>query len=421
MSGWMPVPTGRQVDCVLVALLGAAAVAAWAWLNHRARVRRRSRAVLDRWGGAQVLLRVGLQRLRWLLRPGPLWPRWLVPELLSVPCGVVAGYLLRSPVPAVAAVLLIFPSCRWRERRRAARAEHARATAVIELCAALSGELRSGATPEQALDTVTGPGRATAGLLERLGEEAVARLVAGRFGADIPAALRWLATLPGGGGGAALAACWQVATESGTGLAAALDQVADALRADLALREEVQGELAGPRTTVALLAALPAFGLVLGSALGAAPVGILLHTPLGWGCLAAGAVLEAVGLYWSGRIVRDALADLGIHGGAAARPAARAAVPQQPGRSEPPTVVGGPRGIAGPVPVRRGSRRPAVRTGAGRGGLHRGRGRERRWWEAVRRTRASGRHRAGTRGAVRSHRPRPTGGLVGSPGLEVSW
>lgn len=229
----------------------------------------------------------------------------------------------------MAAVLLVFPSCRWRERRRAIRQERLRAAAVIELCAALAGELRSGATPEQALDTVTAPGRSAGSLLGRLGDEALARLVAARYGADVPAALRWLATLPGGAGACAIAACWQVTAGSGTGLAAALDQVAEALRADRALHEEIQSELTGPRTTAALLAALPAFGLLLGGALGAQPLAVLLHTPLGWGCLLAGLLLEIAGLFWTGRIVRGALADVGIRPAAAARPAGQRAEPDR--------------------------------------------------------------------------------------------
>ncbi|MDH6119272.1 tight adherence protein B [Kitasatospora sp. GAS204A] len=371
--------TGLQLRLALAVLLCAMAAMAWARLDRRTFLRRRSRAVLEHSGGSGVLVRIGVRRLRRLLAPGAPRPRWLVPELLLLPCGSVAGYGLHSPVPPVVAVLLVFPSCRWRERRRAVRLERGRATAVIELCAALVGELRSGATPEQALDSVTGPGRATAGLLERLGEEAVARLVAGRYGADVPAALRWLATLPGGGGGSAIAACWQVTADSGTGLALALEQVAEALRADRALREEVRSELAGPRTTAVLLAALPVFGLLLGAALGAQPLGILLHTPLGWGCLAVGAALEVAGLCWSGRIVRGALADLGVDAGAVVRPGGRRLGPDgaRGARRQPAGAgrLGGPSSTGG----RAAGRRVSCRSGAGgRGGRTSLAGRRRR-------------------------------------------
>ncbi|MCU7823972.1 type II secretion system F family protein [Kitasatospora sp. DSM 101779] len=174
---------------------------------------------------------------------------------------------------------------------------------MIELCTCLVGELRSGATAEYALQTVIGRGRA---LRDDLGAEPSARLAAARYGADVPTALRLVAELPGGCGAAAVAACWQVSAESGTGLLAGLDQLVDALRAERALAEEVAGELAGSRATVALLAVLPVFGLLLGTALGAHPLPTLLHTPAGLVCLAAGAALETAGLLWTARIVRSA-------------------------------------------------------------------------------------------------------------------
>ncbi|MFC8449216.1 type II secretion system F family protein [Kitasatospora sp. NPDC057223] len=198
------------------------------------------------------------------------------------------------------------PLHRWRARRlQDGQARH-RATAVIELCAALAAELRSGATPEQALDTVTARLGADRPALGRLGPEPVARLAAGRYGGDVPAAFGMLAELPGGRGAAAIAACWQVSSHGGAGLAGGLDQVAEALRAERAMAEEIEGELAAPRTTIAVLAVLPLLGLLLGVTLGAHPLDILLHTPAGLACLVGGTALEAAGLAWTARIVRAA-------------------------------------------------------------------------------------------------------------------
>jgi tight adherence protein B len=230
-------------------------------------------------------------------------PVWLVPELLLLPAGLMAGQLSHSPVPPLLAAVAVLPVRRWRSRRRRAAQARRRAAAVVELCAGLAAELRSGATPQQALHTVLG--RAS-NLTQGLGAESSARLAAGRYGADVPAALRSVAELPGGRGAAAVAACWQITAESGTGLAPGLDQLADALRAEKALAEEIESELSGPRTTVAVLAALPLVGLLLGAALGAEPVRILLHTPAGLACLVGGALLEAAGLAWTARIVRAA-------------------------------------------------------------------------------------------------------------------
>ncbi|MFD7450240.1 type II secretion system F family protein [Kitasatospora sp. NPDC059827] len=233
-------------------------------------------------------------------------PGLLAPELLALPVGLVVGQATASPVPVLAGVLAVLPLRRWRLRRRREAEAGRRAAAVVELCAALAGELRSGATPEQALHLVTARLAADPDGLRRLGAEPVARLAAGRYGGDVPAALQLLAELPGGSGAAAIAACWRVASDGGSGLAAALDRVAEALRGERALTEEIAGELAGPRATIAVLAALPGAGLLLGGALGARPVEVLLHTPAGLGCLGAGAVLEGLGVLWTARIVRSA-------------------------------------------------------------------------------------------------------------------
>lgn len=267
--------------------------------------------VFRRWRHSRTVRRAGAL-LGGPARVGPVsrWsvlgrarPVWLVPELLLLPAGLLAGELSRSPVPPLLAAVAVLPVRRWRSRRRRAAEARRRAAAVVDLCTGLAAELRSGATQQQALHTVLG--RASQ-LTEGLGAESSARLAAGRYGADIPAALRSVAELPGGRGAAAVAACWQVTAESGTGLAPGLDQLADALRAERALAEEIESELSGPRTTVAVLAALPLVGLLLGAALGAEPVRILLHTPAGLACLAAGALLEAAGLAWTARIVRAA-------------------------------------------------------------------------------------------------------------------
>ncbi|RKE19926.1 type II secretion system F family protein [Streptomyces sp. TLI_171] len=244
--------------------------------------------------------RLGRVRARWRRSR----PRWLVPELLLLPAGAAAGHSTASVLPVVAAACAVVPVRRWRSGRAAARAARRRAAAVVDLCSGLAAELHSGATPEQALHAVVS--RAGPDWSRRLGPEPTARLAAGRYGADSAAALRLLAELPGGGGAAAVAACWQVSTESGTGLATGLEQVADALRAERALAEEIAGELAGPRTTMAVLAALPAVGLGLGAALGAHPVQVLLHTPVGLLGLLAGSALEVAGLVWTARIVRAA-------------------------------------------------------------------------------------------------------------------
>ena len=303
--------TMRQMDlCWAAALCGVVAVARHT-LRRRAVGSRHMRLLLGGDGGdvgsrpkPEAGAAVRLRRGRAALVGAR--PRWLVPELALLPAGLAACQALRSPLPLIAGAAAVVPLRRWRARRHQDRRARHRATAVIELCAALAAELRSGATPEQALETVTSRLGADRVSLGRLGPEPVARLAAGRYGGDVPAAFGVLAELPGGRGAAAIAACWQVASHSGAGLAGALDQVAEALRAERTVTEEIEGELAAPRTTVAVLAVLPLLGLLLGAGLRAHPLDILLHTPAGLACLVGGVALEAAGLAWTARIVRAA-------------------------------------------------------------------------------------------------------------------
>ncbi|WP_181008003.1 type II secretion system F family protein, partial [Streptomyces sp. B226SN101] len=116
--------------------------------------------------------------------------------------------------------------------------------------------------------------------------------------------LRQAAAGPGLAGLSGMAACWRVAVDGGAGLATGLERLEAALREDRRRREELRAQLAGAWSTVVVLALLPVAGLGLGAALGADPLRVLLHTPGGLVCLAAGAFLETAGLFWACRIVR---------------------------------------------------------------------------------------------------------------------
>nr|BFD92107.1 hypothetical protein KitaXyl93_34670 [Kitasatospora sp. Xyl93] len=321
-----------QIALGWTVVLCLVAVAAWRSVQEQLPGGRRSRLVLAGSGPPVPVPVPGLgpgPGTEILARARGRLPELLAPELLLLPLGLAAGRTVASPVPVLVAALAVLPLRRWRLRRRLAAEARHRAAAVVEFCAGLAGELRGGATPEQALHLATARLAADPEALRRLGEEPVARLAAGRYGGDVPAALHLLAEQPGGSGAAAVAACWRVAADSGAGLADALERVAEALRGERALAEEIAGELAGPRATIAVLAALPAVGLLLGTALGARPLEVLLHTPAGLGCLVAGAVLEGLGVLWTARIVRAA-----AHGGLGA-PSRRGEPRRTRGRAAP--------------------------------------------------------------------------------------
>ena len=81
-------------------------------------------------------------------------------------------------------------------------------------------------------------------------------------------------------------------------MAELLDQVAHALRSGQSVERTVAAELAGPRATGRVMAALPLCGIGLGYLLGGDPLGFLVGGPFGWACLVLGASLAAGGVLW---------------------------------------------------------------------------------------------------------------------------
>ncbi|MFC7218124.1 type II secretion system F family protein [Streptomyces polyrhachis] len=236
------------------------------------------RARLPEWG------RVAVARLRGR------------PEWWCLPVGALIAVLGHSWLPLPVGLLAVPLVGRRLAARRRTREEERRGLAVIALCGAVAGGLRAGQQPTEAL-------LASAASERGAGVEVLA---AARFGGDVPQALRRAARVSGADGLKGVAACWQVAADGGAGLAEGLDRVAAALRAEHRRREELRAEMAGPRSTALLLAVLPLVGLLIGSAIGAAPLKVLLHTPAGLACLALGAALEWAGLAWTARIVGEA-------------------------------------------------------------------------------------------------------------------
>ena len=172
----------------------------------------------------------------------------------------------------------------------------------IELCQSLSAELSAGRTPGEALTrAVTAVEFPDPDLLRPI-------IAAARDGGDVPAALTSSAPPQGGEGLRQLAACWEVGTTVGASMASLVDRVAHTLRVAQAHRQDVAAQLAGPRTTARMLAALPALGLLMGSALGMRPLAFLFGSLPGLACLTAGIALDACGLWWTNRMATQAQA-----------------------------------------------------------------------------------------------------------------
>lgn len=101
----------------------------------------------------------------------------------------------------------------------------------------------------------------------------------------------------------AVVAAGRLAAELGTPLGPVLDRVARTLESDEELDADRRAALAGPRSTATVLRWLPVLGVVLGTALGADPLSVLLDGGLGAASALAGAVLLGAGHVWTRRLV----------------------------------------------------------------------------------------------------------------------
>lgn len=220
------------------------------------------------------------------------------PVVLAATAAALVALLARGSVPGMVLPLVglavgtaVIRSLAARRRDRAA-AEVARR--VVDLCDGLRAELAAGQT--------------AAGALDRAASEWPFVAPAARAaltGGDVVAALRSLATTPGGDALRVVAGAWQVAHRTGHGLADTLGRVAADLRAAERTRRVVGGELASARATARLLTALPVLALLMGAGAGADPLRFLLGHPAGLACLAGGLATGYAGLVWIEALARD--------------------------------------------------------------------------------------------------------------------
>ncbi len=176
-------------------------------------------------------------------------------------------------------------------RRRAARAADLTADQVLAVCDAMASDLAAGQPPLASLDRAADEWPDFAPVA-----------VAGQMGADVPAQLRELARRPGAGQLRTLAATWQVAHDTGSGLAVAIGQAAESIRSDRRTARLVAAELAAAHATARMLAVLPVGVLLLGTGIGGDPLGFLTRSTPGLVCLALGLGLSFTGLLWLERI-----------------------------------------------------------------------------------------------------------------------
>ncbi|UOX87778.1 type II secretion system protein [Amycolatopsis sp. FBCC-B4732] len=195
--------------------------------------------------------------------------RWLFPTALA---GLVAGI-----GGAIAAGMLTLAwRQEWRAHRRAG-AELAMAAHTATALRTMVAELRSGAHPVTAAE-------AAADVVPALANDLRSLATAARLDSEPRAP-----ALP------ELAAAWSLGKRYGLPMADVLDATRRDAEASLAFARRMRAKLAGPRASAAVLTGLPALCLLLGQAMGAAPLTVLTGSTPGQLLLIAGS-----GLLWAG-------------------------------------------------------------------------------------------------------------------------
>ncbi|WP_299572970.1 type II secretion system protein F [uncultured Williamsia sp.] len=224
-------------------------------------------------------------------------------------CACVAGALVVVGAAAgVAAGIATAAVLRQRRRRRRDRARDAELDAVLDAVTVIVAEMSVGAHPARACR------QAADDLARRASTDGVAptldvvTAMAGRaeLGGDVAAGLQSV----GGDRSQAwhrIAVAWRTAEEHGLPMADLVQSVRDDLVARRRFAERTRASLAGARATSAVLAGLPVLGVLLGEAMGAGPIAVLLGGGLGGILLVVGVVLVVAGLAWTRRITEKVM------------------------------------------------------------------------------------------------------------------
>ncbi|MEU4238872.1 hypothetical protein [Actinoplanes sp. NPDC026619] len=218
-------------------------------------------ALVVGWPGGRA--RERLRRQRWCLPPGLFaHPRRATALVVGVVTGL--GLLAGGPVAAVVTAAYSGLAGRALLRRAARRRDGASRVAALDGLSALAADLRAGLPP-------------AARAVSALSSDRIGRLTS---------------------------SVWQLAERTGAPAADLVERIeADARAADRAAAK-ASAQAAGAQATALLLAGLPVGGIGLGIAIGADPLDVLLHTPIGAACAAGAVVLQCGGLLWAERLAQ---------------------------------------------------------------------------------------------------------------------
>lgn len=211
---------------------------------------------------------------------------------VTAACAAAGAVVLGRVTLAVAGAMAGATAIHVLRARRAASAERRRRAAVAAYLGAVSTNLQAGATLPDAL--------ARAG--EQVGEAQV-RADAMRIAHQARTGARLEPRVPEL---ERLGVLWTLSVSRGVPLAKLIAALRDDIDHANRHRDATRAALAGPQTTAAVLAALPAAGVLMGTAMGASPIAFLTGGGLGGVLLVAGTALVCAGVLVSGRIIQGA-------------------------------------------------------------------------------------------------------------------
>ena len=211
--------------------------------------------------------------------------------------GLVAATAVAGPSGLLAAAMALATAfvltgrMLGQRRRRRSRPE------ILRGLRTLNRELRSGADPSAAAQAAAA---AASGAGTRVLDGLVRLMRTGETGPSVTELSlddqpdQVLAFLRSG---------WLLSRRHGIAFGRVVTGIADELSDQLGSDQARSAQLAGPRMSGYVMAALPLMGMLLGAGMGVNPVAVLLGSPLGNLLLVVGVALMCGGLLWSARIV----------------------------------------------------------------------------------------------------------------------
>lgn len=225
----------------------------------------------------------------------------LPPVVIMAAFPVLTGMFIASGIDAASVIALLIGGAvvAWRVRRtHALKTGRKQAGVLASFLGLCTGNLRAGAPMAEAMDYALANVSPVGGVTEVLGTAARRA----RFGSGGPAVLidaqatdlRRLGTL------------WEVSEKQGIPLVRLLEQMRIRIDARERHRKATSAQLQGPQATAVILALLPLAGILMGTAMGADPIGFLTGGGLGGVLLVTGVSLVAGGFVMTQKILEGA-------------------------------------------------------------------------------------------------------------------